>query len=281
MKKLISMIMIGALALSAAGCSKAPEAPKTDAPSVEAPDSEEKEKLIMAINATFPPFESVDEANPGKFVGVDIDIADYIAEKLNVEIEINDMQFSSLVPTMTSGRADLIISGISPTLERRGVVDFSKPYYFPMNAIIAAKGSNYSELTSLEGKKIGVSMGTSYANVAKTVSGAEVLELDSTPLVIQEILAGRCDAGIFDATQAAEFCKQNEGLESFVIASEITMEDTFAIALPKDSKYLPQINEIIDEMMENGTFHNILVKHLGEEAATQYEEIVAELEIAK
>lgn len=289
MKKFLSMILVATMMVTVAGCSSKP-ASSTEGDKSQSSQSTsqaqddttgEKGKWVMAINATFPPFESVDAANPGQFVGVDIDIANYIAEKLNVELEINDMQFSSLVPTMTSGRADIIISGLSPTAERLEVVDFTKPYYYPMNAIIAAKGSDYKELATLEGKKIGVSMGTSYANVAKGVAGSEVLELDSTPLVIQEILAGRCDAGIFDATQAAEFCKQNEGLESYVISSEITMEDTFAIALPKDSEYVEQINTIIDEMMADGTFHDILVKHLGEETTAQYEEIVAGLEIAK
>ena len=284
MKKLLSMVVIATLMFTAVGCSSKTEEPKTEGNTqTEAPAAEtnEKDTWVMAINATFPPFESVDEANPGQYTGIDIDIANYIAEKLGVNLEINDMQFSALVQTMTSGRADIIISGISPTAERIDVVDFTKPYYFPMNAIICAKDSDYKELTALEGKKIGVSMGTSYANVAKGVNGAEVLELDSTPLVVQEILAGRCDAGIFDATQAAEFCTQNEGLQSFVIPSEIKMEDTFAIALPKGSEYVEKINTILDEMMKDGTFHNILVKHLGEETTAQYEEIVAGLDIAK
>lgn len=283
MKKFLSMFLIAACVFTAAGCGKSAEPKEDESQQQEQQQSEqenaEKDKWVMAINATFPPFESVDEENPGQFVGIDIDIANYIAEKLSVEIEINDMQFSALVPTMTSGRADIIVSGISPTAERVDVVDFTKPYYFPMNAIISAKDSGYKELADLEGKKIGVSMGTSYAEVAQSVEGAEVLELDSTPLVIQEILAGRCDAGIFDATQAAEFVKENEGLESSIISSEITLEDTFAIALPKGSEYVDRIDEIIDEMMEDGTFHDILVKHLGEEVTAQYEEAISGLDI--
>ncbi len=191
------------------------------------------------------------------------------------------MQFSALVPTMEAGRADMIISGISPTAERKEVLDFTDSYFFPMNAIIAAEGSNYKELSQLEGKTIGVSMGTSYANIAHSVPGATVQELDSTPLVVQEIQAGRCDAGIFDATQAAEFVLQYEGLESFIFDSDITLEDTFAIALPKGSEYVDQINDILKEMMEDGTMHAILAKYLGEDGATQYEEMVKNLEIAQ
>lgn len=286
MKKLLSIILASVMMMSFAACGAKEEKPADGAatPSQEQPQAEgEKDEntWVMAINATFPPFESVDENDGTKYIGVDIDIANHIAEKLGKKLVINDMQFSALVPTMTSGRADIIVSGISPTAERLEVIDFSKPYFFPMNAIICAKGSNYTELASLEGKKIGVSMGTSYANVAKSVKGAEVLELDSTPLVIQEIVNGRCDAGIFDATQAAEFCKQNEGLESFVISSNIELGDTFAIAVPKGAPYLEDINKVLDEMKTDGTLHDILVKWIGEEPVKQYEESIANLEIAK
>jgi len=78
----------------------------------------EQKSWVLAINATFPPFESIDDTTAG-FVGIDIDLANYIAEKLGVKMEIQDMQFSALVPTLQSGRADIIISGISPTAERK------------------------------------------------------------------------------------------------------------------------------------------------------------------
>lgn len=213
-------------------------------------------------------------------MGIDIDLANYIAEKLGKELQIQDMQFSALVPTMQSGRADLIVSGISPTQERLEILDFTDSYYYPMNSIICAEGSGYNTLDTLAGKKIGVSMGTSYAEIAASVEGAEVAELDSTPLVIQDILNGRCDAGIFDATQAAVFVQENEGLEMHIIESDITREDSFAIALPKGSSYVEQINAILAEMMEDGTFHDILVKYIGEDSTAQYEEMLKTLDAA-
>lgn len=242
--------------------------------------AEEKETWVMAINATFPPFESIADSTD-EYVGIDIDIANYIAEKLGIELEIQDMQFSALVPTMQSGRADMIISGISPTEERTEILDFTDSYYYPMNSIICAEGAGYDTLDTLKDKKIGVSMGTSYAEIAQSVEGAEVAELDSTPLVIQDILNGRCDAGIFDATQAAVFVQENEGLEMHIIESDITREDSFAIALPKDSEYVEQINEILAEMMEDGTFHDILVKYIGEDSTEQYEAMLETLDAAK
>lgn len=276
MKKLIAMIMALTMVVGLAACGQSKNAAEAGTEAA----STDKDTWVMAINATFPPFESIDEGTDN-YVGIDIDIANHIAEKLGKKLEIKDMQFSALVPTMESGRADIIISGISPTAERKEVLDFTDSYYFPMNAIICAKGADYKELSDLEGKSIGVSMGTSYAEVAKSVAGAEVKELDSTPLVVQDILSGRCDAGIFDATQAAVFVQENEGLETHIINSDITMEDTFAIALPKGSEYVEPINEILAEMMEDGTMHEILEKYMGTDAASQYEEMISTLDIAK
>ena len=236
-----------------------------------------KDTWTLAINATFPPFESISDSTD-EYVGIDIDIANHIAKELGVKLQIKDMQFSALVPTMQSGRADMIISGISPTEERLKVLDFSDSYYYPMNAIICKKGADYSQLDDLKGKKIGVSMGTSYAKIAQSVEDAEVMELDSTPLIVQDVLNGRCDGGIFDSTQAGVFVKENKGLEMHIIESKITREDSFAIALPKDSKYLDKVNEILAEMKEDGTLHDILVKHIGKESTAQYEKMLKSIE---
>lgn len=298
MKKATVLLLITAMTMSLSGCRSTEEvsapaeepAAETQEQQTAAEESEETvsdgteeaadgDTWVLAINATFPPFESIADSTED-YVGIDIDLANHIAQKLGVTLDIQDMQFSALVPTMQSGRADLIVSGISPTQERLEVLDFTDSYYYPMNSIICAEGSGYDTLDALKDKRIGVSMGTSYAEIAASVEGAEVAELDSTPLVIQDILSGRCDAGIFDATQAAVFVQENEGLEMHIIESEITREDSFAIALPKGSEYVEQINGILAEMMEDGTFHDILVKYIGEDSTAQYEEMLGSLSAA-
>lgn len=294
MKRVRGILLAAAVALSLTACGssktettaaqtgeKTEVADKTEAADTQAAQpADGKDTWIMAINATFPPFESIGD-KPDEYIGIDIDIANYIAKKLGVKLEIQDMQFSALVPTMQSGRADMILSGLSPTQERKEILAFSKSYYYPMNAIICQKGAGLDSLDTLKGKSIGVSMGTSYANIANGVEGAKVSELDNTPLVIQDILNGRCDSGIFDSTQAAVFVNENEELEMHIIDSQITEADSFAIALPKDSQYVDQINGILDEMMSDGSFHEILVKYLGEDATVQYESFLKNLDIAK
>ena len=270
---LMVMLSVAVLALALAGCGGGEK--KAAAPAENA-----KAKWVVAINSTFPPFESVKEGTKD-YQGVDIDIAHYIAKKMDKEIEFTDMKFASLVPTLQSGRADVIISAISPTDERMKVVDFSKPYYFPMKALICKKGAGFDSLEKLKGHKAGASMGTTYCNELKAVEGVEVAELDTTPLVVQDIKNGRLAAGLFDSSQAAVFVKQNPDLEIHVLNGPVVKDDTFAIALPKGSKDTAKINEILKEMRTNGELHKILVVHLGEEATAQYEKAIENLEIAK
>lgn len=257
---LIAMLAIGLIA----GCSSQTQAPKD---TTEQP----KKTLTMAINATFPPFESVQVDDKGNqtFVGIDMDIANYIAQKLNVNLKINDMAFNGLVTAISSGRADICISGISPTAERLKVIDFSDPYFYPQTGILSLKGSDYKTLESLEGKKIGVSMGTTYAKQAASVKNAKVVELDNTPLVVQEIVNHRIDAGIFDGSQAGEFMKQYKDLELHLLPAEMVKEDSYAVALPKNSPYKDQINKILAEMKSNGKMKEILTKWLGESYVSQ------------
>ena len=247
MKKLFAFLATAMLALMLVGCGgEKKEAPKADA---------KGEKWVVAINSTFPPFESVKEGTK-EYQGVDIDIAEYLAKKMNKKIEFTDMKFASLVPTLQSGRADVIISAISPTDERMKVVDFSKPYYFPMKALICKKGANIDSMAKLKGKKAGASMGTTYAKELKAAGGIEVVELDTTPLVVQDI-------------------------ELHVLQGAVVKDDTFAIALSKNSKDTEKINALLKEMRTNGELHKILVKHMGEEATNQYEAAIKDLEIAK
>ncbi len=273
MKSIFAFLATAMLAMMLVGCG----GEKKEAATA---DAAKGGKWVVAINSTFPPFESVKEGTK-EYQGVDIDIANYIAKKMNKQIEFSDMKFASLVPTLQSGRADIIISAISPTAEREKVVSFSKPYYFPMKALICKKGAGYDALDKLKGQKAGASMGTTFVKELKAVGGIDVVEMDTTPLVIQDIKNGRLAAGLFDSSQAAVFVKQNPELEIHVLQGPVLKDDTFAIALPKDSKDVEKINEILKEMRTNGELHKILVAHLGEEGTKEYEAAIEKLDIAK
>lgn len=271
-KKLLLVAAAAVMAVGIAGCGGDKAA--------ESKPAADNGKLLIAINSTFPPFESVKEGT-SDYTGIDIDIAQYVAKKMGKTAEFTDMKFASLVPTLQSGRADMILSAISPTKERMEVVDFSIPYYFPMKAIICQKGAGYDSLDKLKGMSAGASMGTTYANDLRQAGGIDVVEMDSTPLVVQDIKNGRLAAGLFDSAQAGVFIQQNPDLEMHILNLPVVMEDTFAVALPKGSKDVENVNEILKEMKQNGEMHKIFVKYLGEDATAQYEKLESGLDITK
>ncbi len=271
-KKLLLVAAAAVMAVGIAGCGGDKAA--------ESKPAADNGKLLIAINSTFPPFESVKEGT-SDYTGIDIDIAQYVAKKMGKTAEFTDMKFASLVPTLQSGRADMILSAISPTKERMEVVDFSIPYYFPMKAIICQKGAGYDSLDKLKGMSAGASMGTTYANDLRQAGGIDVVEMDSTPLVVQDIKNGRLAAGLFDSAQAGVFIQQNPDLEMHILNLPVVMEDTFAVALPKGSKDVEKVNEILKEMKQNGEMHKIFVKYLGEDATAQYEKLESGLDITK
>lgn len=271
-KKLLLVAAAAVMAVGIAGCGGDKAA--------ESKPAADNGKLLIAINSTFPPFESVKEGT-SDYTGIDIDIAQYVAKKMGKTAEFTDMKFASLVPTLQSGRADMILSAISPTKERMEVVDFSIPYYFPMKAIICQKGAGYDSLDKLKGMSAGASMGTTYANDLRQAGGIDVVEMDSTPLVVQDIKNCRLAAGLFDSAQAGVFIQQNPDLEMHILNLPVVMEDTFAVALPKGSKDVEKVNEILKEMKQNGEMHKIFVKYLGEDATAQYEKLESGLDITK
>jgi len=229
----------------------------------------EGEKLVLAINATFPPFESVEVVDgETNFIGMDIELVEKLSEKLGFTYEITDMAFAGLVGSIQSGRADFVCSGISPTAERLKNVDFSISYYYPGIAAVSRKDNPLTTIEELADKKILVGFGTTYEMWAQTnIENSDVKSMDGTPAVIQELKNGRGDAAILDANQAAEFVKQNEDLQFNVLEYDDTRENSFAIAFPKDSELTSIFNAELEKMLNNGEMNELVAKWCGEEFA--------------
>ena len=223
----------------------------------------------LAMNATFAPFESVSIKSDGKseIVGFDVDLLNAMAADLGFTYEIKDMEFKGLIGELHSGRADFVISGLSPTEERKKTVDFSIDYFFVKTAIIEKKGAGLKTVADLKGKKVAAVFGTEYNNLAKA-SGAEVTALDSSPLVMQELMNGRVQAAIMDASQAALKCKENPTLEFFVIPKKDLLSGvsgSFAMAFQKGSPLVPVFDREIEKLRADGTMKKLMVKWIGEE----------------
>ncbi len=229
----------------------------------------EGKHLRLAINATFPPFESVQLVNGNpNYIGMDLDLVDILSKKLGFTYEITDMAFAGLVGALQTDRADFICSGISPTEERLKNVDFSISYYYPGIAVISKKDSQYTDIESIKGKKIIVGFGTTYEQWAKdNIEGASVKAIDGTPAVVQEVKNGRGEAGILDANQAAEFINENPELQFNVLEYDQSRENSFAIAFQKGSELTNIFDEELKVMLENGEMDELIVKWCGKEFA--------------
>lgn len=225
--------------------------------------------LTMATSADYPPYEFVDSSSGSQeIVGFDVDIAKYITEKVGAELKIDNIDFNGLIPALQSKRADFVMAGMTPTAERKQNVDFSNIYFEAKNTIVAKAGSNLTTTESLNGKAVGVQLGSIQEQAAKKMQGAQVKPLNRISEMIQELKAGRVDALIVEDAVAKGYVDSNPDLEFNVIPNE--GEAGSAIAFPKGSELVAQFNPILEEMKTNGTMEQLVEKWFGESSpATQ------------
>ncbi len=218
--------------------------------------------LVMGTSADYPPYEFVDTAVSDEIIGFDIDIANYIADKLGFELKIEDMDFNGLVPSLTNNRVDFVLAGMTPTPERQENVDFSDIYYVAQQTIVTKQDSGITSLDDLAGKTLGVQLGSiqvGLANdIAEEVGDIEITELNRINDLIQELKSNRIDAAIIEDTVGEGHIAVNPELTSFIIEDE--SEAGSAIAFPKDSELRDQFNEILQEMFENGKMDELVMK---------------------
>ncbi|RKP58209.1 ABC transporter permease subunit [Cohnella endophytica] len=218
-----------------------------------------KKKLVMGTSPDYPPYESVDAKGSGEIVGIDIDIAKYIANHLGYELQIASMDFSGLIAALQTGRVDFVMSGMSVTEERKKSVAFSESYYTARNTIVSRKDKAYETVEQLSGKVVGAQLGSIQDTFAQTIPGAKQKKLNKIADLIQEMNAKRLDAAIVEDAVAIEMVQANPNLVlSFLPSSE---EDTgYAIAFPKQTKLVDAFNLELANMKANGELQKIIDK---------------------
>lgn len=260
MKKYLALFLTMVMSVSVlAGCGGSNDA-DTDADAG-------KETLIMATNATFPPYEFY-EGND--VVGIDAEIAAKIAEKLGMDFKIEDMEFDSIITAVTSGKASFGMAGMTVTEDRLKSVDFSDSYATGVQSIIVKEGSDITTVDDLfaEGANhtVGVQTGTT-GDIYTTddIEGAGLGTVERFPKGGDAVLAltqGKIDCVIIDNNPAKEFVAANEGL--VILDTEYAVED-YAIALPKDSELTAKVNEALAELIADGTVQTIIDKYISAE----------------
>ena len=215
---------------------------------------QKKGALVVATSPDFPPFEYLED---GKVVGIEVDILEAIAEKLDFEIEIQQMDFDSVVPGVQAGKFDLGASGITATEERKKNVDFTDAYFLASQAIVVTEDSAITGKADLEGKKISVQTGTT-AEAYCMSSGYEVLAFTANNDAAAALSTGKVDAWVVDNEVAVVLAAQN-GLK---VLDEAMTSEPYAFAFPKNSQSLVDaINQAQAELLADGTIEAIFEKY--------------------
>ena len=283
MKKALSLMTAAALVLSLAACGStassaasseaaSSETASSDATSSEAASSEaasetetaelstvEPGKLIMSTNAAFPPYEMTTDS--GEFEGIDIETAQAIADKLGLELQIDDMDFDAALLAVQQGKSDMVMAGVTVTDERQNVMDFTDSYATGIQSIIVKEDSDIASVDDLAGKKIGTQRGTTgYLYCSDDFGDENVVAYDDGLTAVQMLNNGQVDCVVIDNAPAKEFIAANPGLK---LLDTAYVEESYAIGIGKGNTELKDaINTALEELKADGTLQAIVDKYI-------------------
>ena len=286
MKKYFAMLLAGMMAFSLAACggsssasSSEPaaeteaEAPaeEAEAPAEEAEAPAEQteapaeEAEAPATNAAFPPYEMI--SDNGGYEGIDVEVATMIAEKLGLELVVDDMEFGSVITSVQSGKADIAMAGLTVTEERKQNVDFTASYATGVQVIIVPEDSDIKTVDDLANDKmIGVQDGTTgyiycSADVADGGYGEDhVTSYPNGAMAIEALKGGKVDAVVIDNEPAKAFVAANEGLK--ILDTEYIVEN-YAIGISKDNPGLRDaVDKALQELIADGSVQKIVDKYI-------------------
>ncbi len=248
MKKMLAMVLAVVLCASVlAGCGSKDNGAK---------------KLTVGTNAEFPPFEYVgDDGQPD---GFDVALIKAIGEKMGREVVVENMAFESLVAAVGT-KIDVAIAGMTVNDERKQSVDFSENYYEAVQYVIVKKGSDIKTADDLKGKNIGVQIGTTGMFLAEDIENANVKSYNKGLDAVNDLRNDRVDLVIIDKNPAMVFqSKYQDELEIMDGADFDFEKEYYAIACPKGSDIVAEINAAIDSLKQDGTFDKLVQKYIEE-----------------
>lgn len=285
MKKLIALLLAGAMCASLAACGAKTEEPaeapteteapaETEAPSEDAEEPAENPEagseasgevttvtegiLTMGTNAAFPPYEFYDGDD---IVGIDAEIAGLLAEKLGLTLEIVDMDFATIVTSVQTGGVDIGLAGMTVTEERLENVNFTDSYATGVQVIIVKEDSDIASVDDLEGKLIGTQEGTTgHQYCAEDYGEENVLAYTNGATAVQNLVQGAVDCVVIDKQPALSFVEANEGLK--ILETEYVIEDYAAAVSKENTDLLDALNTALQELKADGSIDEILDKYI-------------------
>lgn len=260
MKKVMAVVAAGAMVMSLGMTAMA----------------DEDKTLVMATNAEFPPYEY---REGDEIIGIDAEVAALIADKLGMELEIEDMAFDSVLAAVQTGKADIAMAGITVTPEREQMVSFTDTYTKATQMIIVTEDSEIASPEDLTGKTVGVQLGTTGDIYAEDIEDGTVERYSKGFEAVQALIQGKIDAVIIDGEPAKVFVEQNEGIK---LLEEAFTEEEYAIAIAKDNEeLLEKVNTALNELKEEGEFQKVVDKYIGGDASEEETEAATEAQTAE
>lgn len=256
-KKFIITGLVTVMSLGLAACGSSNKKSESVMDSIK-----EKNKVVVGLSADYAPYEfHVIEDGQDKIVGFDVSLAEEIADELDVELEIKEMDFDALITALPAGKIDLIISGMNPTEKRKKAVDFSEIYYTANHGILvkAEDVDKYTDFSDLDGLKVGAQLGSTQAELASTlIKDADFQLLSNVNNLILELKSGKVDAIVMESAVAQIAVKNNPELAVGKPVYEET-EGGNAVAIAKGNEDLVNVvNKVISRVVEDGTMNKYI-----------------------
>lgn len=234
----------------------------------------EEGKLIMVTNASFPPYEMTDDSN--NIIGIDPEIAQAIADKLGLELQIDNIDFDAALLSVQENRADVMLAGLTYNADRDLVMDFTDSYATGVQVIIVREGDTTIAGTNddlqlvdadgnvLEDIQIGVQRGTTGEMYCQDAHGVDhVTSLDNGSLAVQALLNGQVDCVVIDNGPAQEYVEATPGLE--ILEGAYVIEDYCAAVDEGNTALLNAVNTALNELIDDGTVQSIMDKYISAE----------------
>ncbi len=266
---LFALALVLSLVFVLSGCGQDTSAP-SDAPESGSQEARpQDDKLTVVMELAYPPFEMKDEA--GEPSGISADFIRAFGEHVGREVEIVNTAWDGLIPSLQTGKADIIISSMTITEEREQTVDFSNPYANSLLAVLVNKDSGIETIDDLnvEGKKVAVKTGsTGHMYAMQNLTEAEVIVLADESACVTEVSQGKADGFIYDQLTIYRNQQANPDTTSAVFIP-FQEADYWGIAVQEgNTELLSQINEFIETYTQEGGFDELSQKYLAEEKET-------------
>ena len=247
MKKLLAAVLALTMLLALAACGSGNSDTNT------ASGSAGKTTVTVATSPDFPPFESLDGS---EVVGIEVDILQAITGKLGLEMQLEQMDFESVIPGVQAGKFDIGMSGITITADRQKNCDFTQPYFLASQAIVVTPDSDITCKADLEGKTISVQTGTTAEEYCME-NGYEVLAFAANNDAAAALTSGKAAAWVVDNEVGVALAAQ----QGLVVLDEAMTSEPYAFAFAKDSALTAQFDEALGELLADGTVAAICEKY--------------------